>query len=379
MRSFRYKGVTVYEDTPTKDGRKYFFKKYKNGIHSTSEKYKTPSEVVDAYTIFIQKKDNSKNIKFNLVAKEYFKYLYDSKKETTYDTYLYDYNKHIKPYFENKYINKLTVDDINKWGEKIEKENYSIKYLNKIKGILSNIFRYAIKHYGLKSNPVIAFGSFEIKNGEKQKEKKKLRYITKQEFDQFISVVDDIMWKTWFVCLWYTGCRKSELRALTWNNIDFNNNYIRITDNLNDRSKNKKITSTKTDEDRYITMNNKLKETLFEYKKEIIKYTDFSDNWLVFGNTHYISRNSIDRKKDYYFKLSGVRRITNHEFRHSIITHLVNTYIQNCIKKNINIDSDRFFIMLAARDGHSVETLKRTYMHLFPSTQNEIVDMLNDE
>ena len=122
----------------------------------------------------------------------------------------------------------------------------------------------------------------------------------------------------------------------------------------------------------------RLKEALFNYKKEMVKYTNYSDNWFVFGGDIYLSRTTIDGKKDYYFELAGVRRITNHEFRHSIITYLVNTYIENCNKKNISIDTEKFFIMLAKRDGHTPETLKKNYLHLFPTVQNEIVDLLDN-
>ncbi len=379
MKSIRYKGITIYEGNATKDGRKFYFKRFKNNTHYTSKKYKEKDEVVEAFAKFVLKNENPINKNFNLVAQEYFDNLYKTRKESSYQTYLYDYNKHIKPYFEKKYINKITTKDINKWGEKLEKNNYTTKYLNKIRNILKAIFNYAIKYYDLESNPVISFGVFESKNDEVVNDSQKLKYITKKEFDKFISVIEEPMWKTWFICLWYTGCRKGELRAITWNDVNFNTNTIYINKTLNDRSKNKKITSTKNNINRPIAMNNLLKNTLFEYKKEVMKYSDFSNSWLVFGNTNYISRNSIDRKKDYYFKLSGVRRITNHQFRHSIITYLANNYIENCIKKNINIDSDRFFIMLSIRDGHSVETLKRTYMHLFPTTQNELVDILNNE
>ena len=52
--------------------------------------------------------------------------------------------------------------------------------------------------------------------------KKNLRYITKEEFDKFISVVDIPLWHTFFTTLYYTGARKGELLALKWNDIDWN-------------------------------------------------------------------------------------------------------------------------------------------------------------
>lgn len=368
--------MSIYKGTPTKDGRCYYFRKSKNGEQYTSKKYLTKEECQKAESKFILKNGSSINKRFDLVSEEFFNYLRKTKKESTYDSYKQVYNKHIYPYFKSSYINNINIQDIRKWAEMMEKKDISVNYMNIAYNTFKGIFNYAIRNYDLKSNPVQLYGRFQTKQDKIKKNK--LRYITKEEFDKFISVIDDLLWKTWFITLWYTGCRKSELRALTWNNIDFNNNIITIETNLYDRSKNNKITSTKTNKDRQIIMNKELKNTLFEYKKEVMKYDDYSENWYVFGGSMYLSRTTIDRKKDYYFELSGVRRITNHEFRHSIITYLVNSYIENCNKKSINIDTEKFFIMLSKRDGHTPETLKRNYLHLFPTVQNEIVDLLDN-
>ena len=50
------------------------------------------------------------------------------------------------------------------WAEKLEKKGLSVKFMNKIHNVLNNIFAFAIKFYGLESNPSKAFGSFEEKN-----------------------------------------------------------------------------------------------------------------------------------------------------------------------------------------------------------------------
>ena len=366
----------VHKGTPTKDGRCYYFTKYRNGVNHTSKKYLTKEECLKAESKFILKNDNPIQKRFDLIAEEYFDNIRKYRKESTIDAYLQIYNKHIYPYFKNSYINSINIQDIKNWANEIEKKGLSVNYMNIAYNTFSGIFNYAMLYYNVEINPVKILGRFQNRTDTIRKEK--LRYITKEEFDKFISVIDEPLWKTWFITCWYTGCRKSELRSLTWEDIDFNNNVINIQTNLYDRSKDKKITSPKTNTNRQIIMNKELKETLFNYKKEIINYTDYSDKWFVFGGSLYLSRTTIDRKKDYYFKLAGVRRITNHEFRHSIITYLVNTYIENCNKKNISIDTEKFFIMLAKRDGHTPETLKRNYLHLFPTVQNEIVDLLDN-
>lgn len=370
--------MSIHKGTPTKDGRCWYFTKYKDGINHTSKKFMTKEECSKAESKFILKNDNPIYKNFDLVAEEYFENLKKYRKESTLDAYLQVYNKHIYPYFKSSYIKNTNTQDIKKWADMVEKSGISVDYMNIAYNTLNGIFNYGVQNYGLETNPVKIIGRFKRRNDEVKKNKEKLRYITKEEFDKFISVIDDSLWKTWFITCWYTGCRKSELRALKWEDIDFNSNVINIETNLYDRSKEKKITSTKTNTNRQIVMNKELKDVLFNYKKEMINYTDFSNEWFVFGGTQYLSRTTIDRKKDYYFKLSGVRRITNHEFRHSIITYLVNSYIENCNKKSISIDTEKFFIMLSKRDGHTPETLKRNYLHLFPTVQNEIVDLLDN-
>lgn len=374
MKSIRYKGITIYEDKPTKDGRKYFFKKYKNGRHYTSPKYKTTDEVEKAYSMFVLKNDNPINKRFDLVADDYFKYMYKTKKESTVYCYKNVYNKHIYPFFKYFYINKVNIHDVRKWTEEMEKKELSIRYLNKSYDILKTIFDYAIKNYSLNDNPVKNFGRFQKKNDEVVKDEDKIRYITLEEFNKLISVVDNMLWKTFFITLFYTGARKSEIQALTWNDIDFKNNEIIINKIISVKtSDHYKITNTKNATNRKIKMSKTLKESLLEYKNEVMKYTDYSDNWFVFGCTRFLPQTTIDRKKHLYFKLAGIKEITIHEFRHSHVSLLINEYI-----KSGQTDTTKFFLMLSNRMGHSIEVMQKTYMHLFPTIQDEIVDLLNN-
>ena len=62
-----------------------------------------------------------------------------------------------------------------------------------------------------------------------------------------------------------------------------------------------------------------------------------------------------------------------HEFRHSHVSLLINEYI-----KSGQTDTTKFFIMMSNRLGHTIDVMQKTYMHLFPSIQDEIVDLLNN-
>jgi hypothetical protein len=52
--------------------------------------------------------------------------------------------------------------------------------------------------------------------------------------------------------------------------------------------------------------------------------------------------------------------------------------VNEYIKKNTTIDTAKFFLMLANRMGHSLETMQRVCMHLFPTVQDEVVDILDN-
>ncbi len=381
----KYKGV--YEGTPTNDGRRYFYRARNtdingNIIEHTSQKYFTAKEADDEKKLFILQKYNPYKKDFELIALDYFKNLEKIKKPKTIYNYKCDYKNHIQPYFAKKDINEVNnITFIKKWANELEKKNNSIAYNNKIYTILNNIMNYAVKFYGVKTNYVHIFGRFQSKNGKIVTDKEKLRFITYEEFNKFIKCVENYVFKTFFYFAYYTGCRKGEIFALTWKDIDFDTKEIYICKTLDSHTKDKNgnvvITNTKTGENRKVIMNTTLYNIMINYKNEMKKYVDFSEDWFVFGCSHYLSSTSVEREKNKAFEKSGVHRITMHEFRHSHVSLLINEYIKTSKEKNMKIDTTKFFLMMSNRMGHTIDVMQKTYMHLFPSIQDEIVDLLD--
>ena len=357
----------VYKDThKTKDGRCYFFQVYRNSKLYKSKRYLTRKEAVEEEAKYLLLHDHPNKINFELVASAYFDNLSTYSKYSTVYTYQKDYNKHICPYFARKDISSINTLDYNVWYEEMSKKHLKAKYLNKINSLLRNIFNYAIQNYGCTNNPVIK--TFKERSTIQDE---RLRYITKEEFDKFISVIDDDMWKLFFETLFYTGIRKGELLCLTWNDIDLDKKTIRINKTLYKIHRNTPTTN-KTNQIREIYLNDTFVQELAIYKRLVMSYKDFSNNWYVFGNTLTLSTTTIERKKHHYFELSGVREISIHEFRHSHVSNMVQLYL-----KSGNTDSTKFFIMMSQRLGHTIPVMQKTYMHLFPNTQDDLVDMMN--
>lgn len=377
--------MAVYKDNnKTSDGRCWYFKVYKKDINGVNKAYKskrylTKKEAQEEEALFILKRDNPINKPFILVAKDYFKEMYTIRKESSIYSYENAYNNHIEPYFKEFTINNIKVSTINNWKQIEAEKGLKIGYLNKLYIVLKEIFDFAMKNYGLELNPVVICGRFQQKNEEVVKDEDKLRYITYEQFSILISNIDDITWKTFFIFLYYTGMRKGEVQALNWNDINFNTNEITVNKTLTIKTSDKyKITSTKNSLNRKIKMSKTLKDALINYYNEMSKYADFNKNWFVFGGTRFMPQITIDRKKNYYFNLANISPITIHEFRHSHVSLLINEYIKTSKEKNMKIDTAKFFLMMSNRMGHTVDVMQRTYMHLFPTIQDEIVDLLDN-
>ncbi len=370
--------MAIYKsDEKTKDGRCWYFRDYKTTNTGqrkqyTSPRYLTKEEAKQEEALFLLKRDMPSSKPFELVANDFFEYLSTVRKESTLYTYKKDYNKHIKGYFKGFNINSIKIYDINNWKLELTKNGLKTSYLNKIYNVLKEIFDFAIKNYGIANNPVQLSGRFQSKNEEVIKDEDKIRYINLDEFNKFISVIDDTTWKTFFMFLYYTGMRKGEVQALTWN--DIINNEIIVNKTLSVKTYDKyKITSTKNNLNRKIRISKVLMNQLNIYHNEMKKYNDYSDDWFIFGNSCFLQQSTIDRYKHKYFELSGVREITIHEFRHSHVSLLANEYL-----KSGQTDTTKFFLMMSNRLGHSVEVMKNTYLHLFPTIQDEIVDLLDN-
>lgn len=380
--------MPIYQVKPTKDGRSYIFSVYKkdfegNNKKYNSKRYKTSKEAKEEERLFLMKKNNPLRKEFTLVAKDYFKELYNIRKESTVYSYENAYKKNIFPFFKKCYINDIEVNTINNWKKELEKKGFKISYLNKIYNILKGIFDYAMANYGLDSNPVTIAKRFQQKNEDVLKDEDKIRYITFEQFNKFIEIIDDTMWKTFFIFLFYTGMRKGEVQALTWNDINFEEDIIIVNKTLSVKTKEKKgfkITSTKNNINRKIKLNNILKEQLLSYKNEMEKYVDFKQEWFVFGGTKFLPQTTIDNKKHQFFLKSGLKdnEITIHEFRHSNVSLLINEYVKQCKKNNMKVDTYKFFLMMSKRMGHTIEVMQKTYLHLFPTIQDDIVDILNN-
>lgn len=286
-------------------------------------------------------------ITFEKAIEEYFKYSKMKLKKTTYKEQEIKIKKYILEYFKNKNIYDIKLNDIILWKEYIESFNFKYNYKSYLYYSLSSIFDFLEKYYNIEKNYAKLEGNFknnDIKNNG--------NIWTIDEFNLFINSIDDVYYKILFKLLFFTGMRKGELLALTWNDIDFNNNKIIINKSI---TRNHEILPPKTNSsNRIISISKELVNDLLKIKK------NQHNNDLIFN----ISFTHLKRIKDYYCKKANVKQIKIHEFRHS----------HACLLFTNKIEIED----ISYRLGHSnINMTLSTYLKYLPKNEKRVIKLLN--
>jgi len=373
----------------TRDGKKWYFsvryaKATGEKARHKSKKFATRQEAQEAERQFlIDKTHNRKDITFEEAYYQYLNYIEEGIKGSTKYTKRSRFKNHIVKHFGKMNIHDIDTDDVISWKSIINKATYSKgkkKYMLQYKRILmaelKAVLKYGIAFCGLKENVAGLVSNFHDKGEAVISDEEKIRYITSEEYTLFTSVIKVIVFKVFFAFLYYMGVRKGEAQALTWEDILWDTNQVRIiktittkTDELNEDGIRFKITNTKNRKNRTIKMPPILKNMLLELYQYYMEFEGFNEKWFVFGGYRHLPSQSIDREKDSYFDLvketygKTVIRITNHEFRHSHASYL--------ISKGVKAE------LIAHRLGDTVEVVLKTYAHLFPEAEDRIIEELD--
>ena len=256
---------------------------------------------------------------------------------------------YVLPYFSGKKVNSTKNIDILKWHDKILKLNFSNRYNRNIHTTLVTLFNFGCKYYGIEKNIPSIVGNFEVPRGTKKNE---LNFLTLEEFQRFIKFEENPLYKSFFTILFFTGMRKGELMALTWDDINYETNEINIDKAFN--PKNGKIMSPKTSKsNRKIKM---LPRVIEEFK------TLSKSNSHIFLNK--ITPTTLDRKCKNNCKKAEIKKnIRIHDFRHS--------FASLSITANVKIE------IISQYLGHeNISTTLDIYSHLYPNVQQQLIDCI---
>ena len=251
-------------------------------------------------------------------------------------------NKYVLSQF--KTASQVNTFTINKWKNDIINLGFKEEYTNQIIKTCSSFLSYAKNYTFIDPHALDELDSVKL-----YEIKEEMNIWSVEEFNKFISVIDDSYFKLLFETLFWSGLRISELKALTKTDIKDNSLYI---NKRLDSKYTKSFTTPKT--------SNSFRKVLMP--EWIINNLLNIPNDLLFPT----SETHIRRKLNEYIKASQVKPIRIHDFRHSHASYL--------FSKGVNIKA------ISTRLGHSsISITLDVYVHLLQDNQTEIIDLIEKE
>lgn len=308
-----------------------------------------------------------KSGKFGDVLDEWLALHKETVKASTYNFIELRANKHVRPYFKDMYVDKITLrhcqDFVNKTFKKAP-----VAYVYSL-SIVKNTLDYALRLGMIESNPML----YVIKPKKQASiSDKHDNYYNKQELKKFLDVAKntDLKKYTLFRLLAYSGMRIGECLALTWHDLDYKNNTIAINKTLARTNNGIKIQTPKTKaSNRVISLDNEtiqvLKMWQLEQRKQLLKVgiNAMDSKQLIFSNgkNSFIIVPTVRLAIKQIAKKAGIHSITTHGFRH---THATLLFASGLDIKQVQ-----------ARLGHSnVQTTLNIYTHAMKEKQDKIGD-----
>nr|DAT14991.1 MAG TPA: Integrase [Caudoviricetes sp.] len=209
--------------------------------------------------------DNAEKIRKNItvreIAEEWLEEYGETVQESTYLKTTRNFQNHIYPVLGDRKIASITPlqmqEQVNEWSRKLV-------YGRKLKGLMNNIFKYAIRHEYLDTNPVDS-----VVTTIRKKSDEKSDFYNKDELQTFLKLVaqtEDLEKIVLFRILAFTGARKGEILALEWD--DWTDNTLNINKAITRGFEGEKIGRTKTvSSKRLISLDEKTKSILQEWRE----------------------------------------------------------------------------------------------------------------
>ncbi len=252
------------------------------------------------------------------------------------------------------------------WATKNPKtgEYYKQKYLTKIRSTLMTFLTWCEDTFEIPNNYKY------VKKPKRKEPKTEMKFWELDEFTKFQNAVDDETWKTFFMLLFYTGCRVGEMIALSdFDVINENGDYfISIHKNLTRKTANTEdkylITAPKTS-----TSNRKVQLPAVMVT-QLNKYLDYKKengipSTFLFGDDAPIPQRTYQRYFERYSDIAGVKRIRIHDLRHSHASMLI----------HLNVP----ITVISKRLGHSsVKMTLEKYSHCYSDGENLAISAINE-
>ncbi|MGA4517223.1 tyrosine-type recombinase/integrase [Solibacillus silvestris] len=377
------KKSTTIESYSLKDGKKLYRFKFYVGLdpltgkelRSTRSGFKTKKE---AELELARIKLAIKNGTFQKIQAETYQDIYDlwvkhyenTVEESTFVKTISIFKNHILPAMGQYKIDKINVDvcqkHVDDWSKKLV--NFRM-----VKAYAAKVVDFAIKRGYIQTNPFKLIDMPIGRKKSKAEEEEIENFYTKEQLIQFLKCMEqEANYKAYvlFHLLSYSGMRKGEALALTWSDIDFKTNEIRINKAISSGKDHKLyVKDTKTGDSRIIKMDTRSMAILTDWKKQQKKeYFSLGINTtqakqLVFNNEKncFLQPTKTRKWLELVLNKYKLKKITTHGFRH---THC-----------SLLLEAGATIKEVQERLGHSdIQTTMNIYAHVSKKAKEEAIN-----
>ena len=253
---------------------------------------------------------NVKGVKLTLnELRKWYLSLSEVRNLSTYNTLLSRVAHPVRIIGESKYASSLSLDDIEHYrlSRGQEKSRWSknnkvtAATINKEISAFKSMLNFAVKYGKIESNPIIKAAKLKDDNVRQ-------RIISQNELENLLSF-SPVHLKPILKMAYYEPMRKEEIIGLTWDEIDLQSNFIRLSAN---RTKGKK-------NGRSIPIHPLIKEMLYSLPRSITTNRVFL---YLDKQGRYRPFKGFSRSWNRVRKLAGLNDVVFHDFRHTAITNM---------------------------------------------------------
>lgn len=225
---------------------------------------------------------------------------------------------HLLPYFKNKRIRSITTIDVNIFFDSLAKEGVAVKTKRNIRNVLNGIMVLAVQENVIGFNPLTKIPVF------RETKKENRRALTGEEVRQLLHALDayyekkknyknvNMLIYPYVYLAIYTGARRGELCALTWDDIDVEKGTVSINKSINEHLD---IEVPKTTNAYRVNVIPK------DVMAKLLPFKDSKCNKVFHTCTgEYIKPSNIARAFRNILKFSALPHICLHELRHTHAT-----------------------------------------------------------
>ena len=264
---------------------------------------------------FLAKQERSCDMTFASLWALYCEDMTSRLRENTLQSKKYLVERHILPFYEALKVNEITPAHVRKWQSELLSKGYAQTYVKTINNQLVAVLNYAVRYYGLPSNPCHVAGSVGRKNADAMK------FWTKEQFEAFLACVERPSARAGFSLLFWTGIRIGELLALTLNDFDFEKKTLSVSKSFQSIKGREVITEPKTQKSkRVIPLPDKLCAVVQEYTTRLY---DYSSDERLFPFTKSFFHKEMEKA----CAASGVEKIRLHDLRHPYVKSTTKKYL----------------------------------------------------